>query len=73
MAIHTFLKGIYQKVNEIARLEFKLAYYNSVSQCINHYTTGTGESNEDAFDANSTLENKKKKIISWKWVRKKEC
>ena len=29
--VHTFHKGISQKVNVIARLEFKLAYYNICS------------------------------------------
>ena len=33
--IHTFYKGIYPKVNVIARLEFKLAYYDPAVQLFN--------------------------------------
>ena len=39
--VHTFPKGIYPKVNVIARLEFELAYYDSAVHCFNHYTTKT--------------------------------
>ena len=39
--VHTFLKGICPKVNVIARLEFKLAYYDAAFQRFNHYTTNT--------------------------------
>ena len=37
--VHTFPKGIWPKVNVIARLE--LAYYDSAVQRLNHYTTRT--------------------------------
>ena len=36
---HTFPKGIYPKVNVIARLENELAYYDSAVHRFNHYTT----------------------------------
>ena len=39
--IHTFPNGICLKVNFIARLEFKLVYYNSAVHHFNHYTTST--------------------------------
>ena len=39
--VHTFPKGICLKVNEIARLEYELAYYKSVLYRFNHYTTRT--------------------------------
>ena len=39
--LNTFLKGIYPKVNVIARPEFELAYYDSAVQRFNHYTTRT--------------------------------
>ena len=39
--VHTFPKGICPKVNIIARLEFELAYYDSVVQRFNHYATRT--------------------------------
>ena len=39
MGVHTFLKTIYPKVNVIARLEFELAYYDSTTQRLNHYTS----------------------------------
>ena len=35
---HTFAKGICPKVNVIARVEFELAYYDSVVHRFNHYT-----------------------------------
>ena len=38
---HTFPKGIYSKVNIIARLEFELAYYDFAIHRFNHYTTRT--------------------------------
>ena len=38
MGVHNFPKGIYPKVNMIAQLEFKLAYYDSSVQHFNHYT-----------------------------------
>ena len=38
---HTFPKGICPKVNVIARLEYKLAYYDSVVHRFNQYTTRT--------------------------------
>ena len=37
----TFPKGICQKVNVIAWLEFELAYYDVVVQYVSHYTAGT--------------------------------
>ena len=37
--VHTFPKGICPKLNVIAWLEFKLAYYDSADQCFNHYIT----------------------------------
>ena len=37
----TFPKVIYPKLNVIAQLEFKLAYYNSAIQCYNYYTMRT--------------------------------
>ena len=39
--VHAFLKGIYSKVNVIARLENELAYYDSAVHRFNHYTTRT--------------------------------
>ena len=39
--VHTFPKGICPKVNVIAWLEFKLAYYDSAVHRFNHYTTRT--------------------------------
>ena len=39
--VHTFPKGICPKVNVIARLEYELAYYDSVVHRFNHYTTRT--------------------------------
>ena len=39
--VHTFPKGICPKVNVIARLEYKLAYYDSAVYCFNHYTMRT--------------------------------
>ena len=39
--VHTFPKGIYPKVNVIARLEYELAFYDSAVHCFNHYTTRT--------------------------------
>ena len=39
--VHTFPKDICLKVNEIARLEYELAYYDSVVHRFNHYTTRT--------------------------------
>ena len=39
--VHTFPKGICPKVNIIARLENKLAYYDSTVHRFNHYTTRT--------------------------------
>ena len=39
--VHTFPNGICPKVNVIARLEFELAYYDSVVHRFNHYTTRT--------------------------------
>ena len=38
--LHTFTKGIYSKVNTIARLEFELADYDSIIHRFSHYTTG---------------------------------
>ena len=37
--VHTFPKGICSKVNEIARPEYELAYYDSEVHHFNHYTT----------------------------------
>ena len=37
--VHTFPKGICLKVNIIERLEYELAYYDSVVHRFNHYTT----------------------------------
>ena len=39
--VHSFTKGICPKVNVIVRLEFELAYYDSVVLHFNHYTTRT--------------------------------
>ena len=39
--VHTFPKGIFPKVNVIARLEYELAYYDSAVHRFNHYTTRT--------------------------------
>ena len=39
--VHTFPKGIYPKVNVIARLEYELAYYDSAVHRFNHHTTRT--------------------------------
>ena len=39
--VHTFPKGICPKENVIARLEFELAYYDSVVHRFNHYTSRT--------------------------------
>ena len=39
--VHTFPKGICPKVKVIARLEYKLAYYDSAVHCFNHYTMRT--------------------------------
>ena len=39
--IHAFPKGICQKVNVIALLEFELTYYNVAAQHVNNYAMGT--------------------------------
>ena len=39
--VHTFPKSINLKVNIIAGLEFKLAYYDIAVQYINHYKLAT--------------------------------
>ena len=39
--VHTFPKGIWPKVNVIARLEYETAYYDSAVHRFNHYTTMT--------------------------------
>ena len=39
--VHAFPKGICSKVNEIARLEYELAYNDSAVHRFNHYTTRT--------------------------------
>ena len=39
--VHTFPKGICPKVNVIAQLEYKLAYYDSAVHRFNHYTMRT--------------------------------
>ena len=39
--VYTFPKSICPKVNVIARLEYKLAYYDSAVHRFNHYTTRT--------------------------------
>ena len=39
--VHTFPKGVCLKVNIIARLEFKLTYYDSTVPRFNHYTMRT--------------------------------
>ena len=39
--VHTFRKGVYPKVNVIAQLEYKLAYYDFAVHRCNHYTTRT--------------------------------
>ena len=39
--VHTFPKGIFPKVNVIARLEYELAYYGSAVHRFNHHTTMT--------------------------------
>ena len=38
---YTFPKGIFPKVNVIARLELELAHYDFPVRSFNHYTTGT--------------------------------
>ena len=43
--VHTFPKGICPKVNVIARLEYELAYYDSVVHRFNNYTTRTPPTN----------------------------
>ena len=42
--VHTFPKGICPRVNVIARLEYKLMYYDSAVHHFNHYTTRTSPS-----------------------------
>ena len=37
--VHTFLKGIFPKVNVIVWLEYELTYYDSTVHRFNHYTT----------------------------------
>ena len=39
--VHSFRKGIYSKVNVIARLEFEIAYNDSGGQRFKDYNTGT--------------------------------
>ena len=39
--VHTFPKGICQKVKVIVWLDFELVYYDSAVQHYNHYTAGT--------------------------------
>ena len=39
--VHTFPMVISPKVNEIARLEIELAYYDVAFQYVNHYVMGT--------------------------------
>ena len=39
--VYNFPKGICQKVNVFARLEFELVYYDSVTQHFNHYAKKT--------------------------------
>ena len=39
--VHAFPKGIFPKVNVIARLEYELAYYDSAVHRFNPYTTRT--------------------------------
>ena len=41
MGIHTFPKDICPNVNEIVRLEFELAYYDTTVQRLNNYITRT--------------------------------
>ena len=41
MRVHTFPKDICPKVNEISRLEYELAYYDSAVHRFNHYTKTT--------------------------------
>ena len=41
MGVHTFPKGICQKVNVVASLEFELASNDSTEHRSNHYTTRT--------------------------------
>ena len=38
--VHTFLKSVCPKVNEMAWLEFELIYYDVTVQLISHYATG---------------------------------
>ena len=37
--VHIFPKGLSSKVNEIARLEFELAYFKAAVQLLSHYAT----------------------------------
>ena len=39
--VHTFPKGIWPKMNVIARLEYEFAYYDSAVHRFNHYNTRT--------------------------------
>ena len=39
--IHTFPPGIIPKMNILARLELKLAYFNTAVHYFNHYASGT--------------------------------
>ena len=39
--VYTFPKGLNLKMNQIAQLEFKLAYFEAADQHFPHYTTRT--------------------------------
>ena len=39
--VHTFPKGIIQKVNEIMKLSFELAYFKVTVNHLSYYLTGT--------------------------------
>ena len=59
--VHTFPKGICPEVKVIARLEFELAYFDSVVQCFNNYATKTlylnylGEENKGSYSSLSSF------------------
>ena len=36
--VHTFTRGIISKMNKIARLEFKLIFYNAAVQHVSHFS-----------------------------------
>ena len=56
--VHSFPKGIFPKVNVIARLEFELAYYDSAVLRFNHYTTWIPPKYDDDDDDATSILNK---------------